>query len=124
MFFQFKLIGILKKVENFFFCSKHKQKVDKILFLTKKEQNMSRVSTYLNFSRNTQEPFNFYKSLFGAEFGGNGIARFGDIPASEGMLQIPAADKNLIMHIELPTIGGNVLMGTDAPESIGFTVNF
>ncbi|MES2139858.1 MAG: VOC family protein [Bacteroidota bacterium] len=85
---------------------------------------MSRVSTYLNFSRNTEEAFNFYKSVFGGEFGGNGIARFGDIPASEGMPQIPAVDKNLIMHIELQTIGGHVLMGTDAPESMGFTVNF
>lgn len=85
---------------------------------------MSRVSTYLNFSRNTEDAFNFYKSVFGGEFGGNGIARFGDIPASEGMPQIPAADKNLIMHIELQTIGGHTLMGTDAPESMGFTVNF
>jgi uncharacterized glyoxalase superfamily protein PhnB len=34
------------------------------------------------------------------------------------------ADKNLIMHIELPILGGHVLMGTDAPESFGFTVNF
>ena len=28
------------------------------------------------------------------------------------------------MHIELPIVGGHVLMGTDAPESMGFTVNF
>ncbi|MES2396196.1 MAG: VOC family protein [Bacteroidota bacterium] len=85
---------------------------------------MSRVSTYLNFSRNTEEAFNFYKSVFGGEFGGGGIARLGDIPASEGMPQIAAADKNLIMHIELSILGGHVLMGTDAPESMGFTLNF
>lgn len=30
------------------------------------------------------------------------------------------ADKNLIMHIALPILGGHVLMGTDAPESMGF----
>lgn len=46
---------------------------------------MARVNTYLNFSRNTEEVFNFYKSVFGGEFGNNGIARFGDIPAMEGM---------------------------------------
>lgn len=34
------------------------------------------------------------------------------------------ADKNLIMHIELPIVGGHVLMGTDALESMGFNVNF
>jgi PhnB protein len=85
---------------------------------------MSRVSTYLNFTRNTEEAFNFYKSVFGGEFGGNGIARFSDIPPSDEMPPLPAEDKNLIMHIELPILGGHVLMGTDAPESMGFKVNF
>ena len=35
---------------------------------------------------------------------------------------MPEADKNLVMHVELTLIGGHVLMGTDAPESMGFTV--
>ena len=83
---------------------------------------MARVSTYLNFARNTEEVFNYYKSIFGGEFTG-GIARFGDIPASDGMPPIPDEDKNLVMHIELPILGGHVLMGTDAPESMGFKVN-
>ncbi len=85
---------------------------------------MARVSTYLNFPRNTEEVFNFYKSVFGGEFGGNGIARFSDIPSQEGMPQLPEEDKNLVMHIELQILGGHVLMGTDAPESMGFKVNF
>lgn len=85
---------------------------------------MARVNTYLNFSRNTEEAFNFYKSVFGGEFGGMGIARFSDIPPQEGMPPLPDADKNLIMHIELPIIGGHSLMGTDAPESMGFNVKF
>jgi PhnB protein len=33
-------------------------------------------------------------------------------------------DKNLVMHIELPILGGHLLMGTDAPESMGFKLNF
>lgn len=85
---------------------------------------MARVSTYLNFPRNTEEVFNFYKSVFGGEFGGDGIARFKDIPPAEGMSPITENDKNLIMHIELPILGGHHLMGTDAPESMGFKVNF
>jgi PhnB protein len=85
---------------------------------------MARVNTYLNFPRNTEEAFNFYKSVFGGDFGGMGIARFGDIPAQEGMPPLAANDKNLVMHIELPITGGHVLMGTDAPESLGFRVNF
>ena len=84
---------------------------------------MAKVSTYLNFPRNTEEVFNYYKSIFGGDFVG-GISRFGDIPPSPDMPAIADADKNLVMHIELPILGGHSLMGTDAPESMGFNVNF
>jgi PhnB protein len=85
---------------------------------------MARTNTYLNFTRNTEDAFNFYKSVFGGEFSGGGIARFSDIPQQEGMPPLAAGDRNLIMHIELPIVGGHVLMGTDAPETMGFDVNF
>jgi PhnB protein len=85
---------------------------------------MARVSIYLNFPRNTEEAFLFYQSVFGGDFSGDGIARLGDIPASEGTLPLSEEDKKLIMHIELPLLGGLVLMGTDAPESMGFHVNY
>lgn len=84
---------------------------------------MARTSTYLNFPRSTEAAFNFYKSVFGGEFGNDGIARFGDMPPTEGMPPLPAEDKNLVMHIELAIVGGHMLMGTDAPESMGFKVN-
>ena len=85
---------------------------------------MASVSTYLNFPRITEEAFNFYKSVFGGEFSGGGVARFSDIPVSDGMPPLAAEDKNLIMHIELPILGGHKIMGTDAPETMGFTVKF
>jgi len=85
---------------------------------------MSRVSTYLNFSRNTEEAFNFYKSVFGGEFTEGGIRRFRDIPPQDGMPPLAASDLHLVMHVELPITGGHLLMGTDAPESMGFKVNF
>ena len=44
---------------------------------------MARVSTYLNFARQTEEAFNFYKSVFGGEFEG-GIHRFSEVPPQEG----------------------------------------
>ena len=84
---------------------------------------MARTSTYLNFARNTEEAFNFYRSVFGNDFIGE-ISRFGDIPPAEDMPPLPEEDKNLIMHVALPILGGHVLMGTDAPESMGFKVNF
>lgn len=85
---------------------------------------MARVSTYLNFPRQTEEAFNFYKSVFGGEFNGGRIARFKDIPPSDDALPIADEDKNLVMHVELTITGGHILMGTDAPESMGFKVNF
>ena len=85
---------------------------------------MARTSTYLNFPRRTEEVFNFYKEVFGGEFGGNGIARFRDVPSIKGVPELSESDKNLVMHIELAIIGGHVLMGTDAPETMGFTVLF
>lgn len=84
---------------------------------------MASVGTYLNFPRNTEEAFNFYKSVFGGDFEG-GISRFSDIPPSQDTPPIPEADKNLVMHIALPILNGHFLMGTDAPESLGFKVSF
>ncbi|PHN04760.1 VOC family protein [Flavilitoribacter nigricans] len=81
---------------------------------------MSTVSTYLNFPRNTEEAFNFYRTVFGTEFDGEGIMRMGDVPPPEGAPPMAEADKNLVMHVSLPTLGGHRLMGTDAPESMGF----
>ena len=83
---------------------------------------MARTSTYLNFPNNTEEVFNFYKTIFGGEFTGNGIMRFGDMPPMEGMPPTPDALKNLVVHVELSITGGHMLMGTDAPAEMGFTV--
>jgi PhnB protein len=85
---------------------------------------MARTSTYLNFPRQTEAAFNFYKSVFGGDFTSGGIARFSDIPPMKGAPPMAEEDKNLVMHVELPITGGHLLMGTDAPESMGFTVNF
>ncbi len=83
---------------------------------------MARTSTYLNFARSTEEAFNFYKSVFGTEFI-DGIARFGDVPVQEGQPEMSDDDKQLVMNVQLPILGGHLLMGTDAPESMGFQLN-
>lgn len=74
---------------------------------------------YLNFPKETERAFEFYKSVFWGEFAWK-ISRFGEIPPQEGMPPISDADKNLVMHVALPILGGVMLMGTDAPESMGF----
>lgn len=80
---------------------------------------MAKVSTYLNFPRNAEEAFIFYKSVFKTEYLGP-IARMGDAPPNPDCPPLPEEDKNLVLHIALPTIGDHVLMGSDAPESMGF----
>ena len=76
---------------------------------------MAKVSTYLNFPRCTEEAFTFYKSVFKTEFACP-IARMDHAPAHPDH-PLAEADKNLVMHVALPTLGEHVLMGTDAPES-------
>lgn len=80
---------------------------------------MSAVSIYLNFNGETEAAFDFYKTVFGTEYT-NPHMRFGDIPPMEGAPEMSEADKNQIMHTQLPILGGQILMGSDAPESMGF----
>ena len=49
-----------------------------------------------------------------------GIHRMGEVPADPSQPPMPDTDKNLVMHVALPILGGHVLMGTDSPESMGF----
>ncbi len=80
---------------------------------------MATFNPYLNFPGNTEEAFQFYKSVFGGEF--IAIQRFGETPMAD---EIPAEVKNKIMHVSLPIGKGNVLMATDAIESMGHKVTF
>lgn len=82
---------------------------------------MARVSTYLNFANRTEEAFGFYRSVFGGDFNGP-IHRFSDAPAAPGQPPLSAEDGQLVLHVELSILGGHVLMGTDAPASMGFKV--
>jgi PhnB protein len=84
---------------------------------------MARTSTYLNFPGKTEEAFTFYKSVFGTEFAAP-IARMGDVPAGPGMPALSEAEKKMVMHVELPIVGGHALMGTDALESMGQSLTF
>jgi len=81
------------------------------------ENYMAILNPYLNFAGNTEEAFNFYKSVFGGEF--TMIQRFKDTPEKD---KISPADQQKIMHVGLPIGKGNVLMATDALESMGHPV--
>lgn len=78
---------------------------------------MATLNPYLNFNGNTEEAFNFYKSVFGGDF--TNLMRFKDMPPSEeGGDKISSEFKNFIMHVSLP-IGDSVLMGSDCIEEFG-----
>jgi len=87
-----------------------------------KTSNKARVCTYLNFDGKTEEAFLFYRSVFQSEFVGKGIERFEDIPASSEHPPVAEEIKKMVLHVELPITGGHILMGTDAPKEMGFTM--
>ena len=78
---------------------------------------MKTVNPYLNFPGTAEQAFNFYKSVFGGEF--TSLQRFKDTPEAN---RVAAKDADKIMHIALPIANGNVLMATDALESMGHTL--
>src|SRR5690349_17316387 len=72
---------------------------------------MASVNVYLTFNGNCEEAFNFYKTVFGGEFGY--IGRFKDMPAQEGQTAAASPDAEKIMHVSLPVSAETVLMGSD-----------
>ncbi|AMM51615.1 ATPase [Rufibacter sp. DG15C] len=86
-----------------------------------KTSKRARVTAYINLPGNTEEAFTFYKSVFKTEFV-NGIKRFGEIPTTPGQPPIAEEVKKMVLHVELPLLGDFVLMGTDAPKEMGFTL--
>ena len=79
---------------------------------------MATLNPYLNFKGNTEEAFNFYKSVFGGEF--ITLQRFKDTPESG---RVSENEKDKIMHVSLEVSKGYILMGTDALESMGHKIH-
>ncbi|HEY5408916.1 MAG TPA: VOC family protein [Ginsengibacter sp.] len=79
---------------------------------------MAKISIYLNFMGNTENAFNFYKSVFKTEFA-TPVMYMKDMPAQPGMPPLSEKDANSVMHVSLPILGGTLLMGTDILESMG-----
>lgn len=75
---------------------------------------MKAANPYINLKGNTEEAFNFYKSVFGGEF--LGVVRFRDFP--DNSMGVGESDLDKIAHIALPLGPHNVLMGTDAIDSM------
>jgi PhnB protein len=84
---------------------------------------MAAVGTYLNFKRETEAAFLFYKEVFQVEFEGAGLLRMGDAPQPEGAPPMSDEDQQLVMNVGIRITGGHLLMGSDSPDSFGFSLN-
>jgi len=75
---------------------------------------MKAAHPYLNFAGNSEDAFNFYKSVFGGEF--QALMRFRDF--GQDAMGVPEAERDKIAHIALPLGPNNVLMATDVVSTM------
>ncbi len=94
---------------------RHGGSVIHITFATVPKQETAmptRLNPYLGFRDTAREAMEFYRSVFGGELT---ISTFGDFQASDD-----PAEKDKVMHSQLETPGGLVLMGADTPSSMPY----
>ncbi|MCU1556245.1 MAG: protein PhnB [Microbacteriaceae bacterium] len=71
------------------------------------------LNPYLSFRDTARQAMEFYKSVFGGELT---VSTFGDLQGSED-----PAERDKVMHSELKSDNGFVLMGSDTPNSMNYT---
>jgi PhnB protein len=71
------------------------------------------LNPYLSFRTDARQAMEFYQSVLGGELE---ITVFSDFP---DMVQDPS-QKDLVMHAELRTADGLVLMGSDSPDGMPY----
>jgi PhnB protein len=71
-----------------------------------------RLNPYLSFQDNAREAMTFYQSVFGGELN---VSTFADLHASAD-----PTEQHKIMHSQLETPDGLVLMGADTPEGMEY----
>lgn len=69
---------------------------------------MKSVDPYLNFGGNTLEAFEFYRSVFGGDFGN--VMKFEEMGG-----EVSAENRDRIAHVSLEIVSGTYLMGSDVP---------
>ena len=75
---------------------------------------MASLNPYLSFHRNAREAMEFYRSVLGGDLQ---ISTFADFP---DMVPDPA-ERDLVMHAQLTTDDGLVLMASDTPSVMPYT---
>jgi PhnB protein len=70
------------------------------------------LNPYLSFRDNARQAMSFYQSVFGGELT---VLTFGELHASDG-----PAEQDKVMHSQLETPDGLLLMGADTPNAMEF----
>lgn len=76
---------------------------------------MAKINPHIHFNGNTEEAFEFYKSIFGGSY--SRVIRYKDLPGKD--YAFSERELNKIMHISLPIGGSCVLTGSDVPDILG-----
>ncbi len=76
---------------------------------------MAKISSHIHFNGNTEEAFDFYKSVFGTKF--TRLLRFKDLNNPD--FKFPENEHNKIMLIQLPISESCILSGSDVPNFLG-----
>ncbi|PVU81455.1 hypothetical protein DDP54_16390 (plasmid) [Cellulomonas sp. WB94] len=74
----------------------------------------TRLNPYLTFRDTARQAMEFYQSVFGGELT---VSTFAEFHASED-----PAEQDKVMHSQLTTDNGLVLMGADTPNTMDYTV--
>jgi PhnB protein len=80
---------------------------------TFQECDMASLNPYISFEKQAREAMGFYQSVFGGDLE---ISTFGQF---EGMVQDPS-ESDLVMHAQLTTPDGFVLMAADTPTGMEY----
>ena len=75
---------------------------------------MASLNPYLSFKNDARAAMEFYRTVFGGELQLDTFASY------EGMVQDPG-DEDLIMHAQLDTPDGFVLMAADTPSGMDYS---
>lgn len=76
---------------------------------------MAKIYSHIHFNGNTEEAFQFYRSIFGGEF--SRLLRFKDLNNPD--VKFPDEEQNKIMLIQMPIGEGCILSGSDVPNFLG-----
>ena len=76
---------------------------------------MAKINPHIHFNGNTEEAFEFYRSVFGGVF--KRIVRYKELPGMENVFS--EKESNKIMHIALAIGGSSIITGSDVPDILG-----